>query len=114
MQKHIDYEKIEKSAKFRKKAGNVLIYTLLTLWAILVLFPLLDAFNFHKKLRLLQRGVHSQVFHPVAHAAKLCGRFYHSIPRSVPLEHTAFHRDNHGAHAGCHYPGGIRFCKTGF
>ena len=39
MGKQIDYEKIEKSAKTRKTVLNVVIYTLLTLWAVVVLFP---------------------------------------------------------------------------
>ena len=39
MGKQIDYEKIEKSAKNRKTALNIVIYTLLTLWAVVVLFP---------------------------------------------------------------------------
>ena len=34
-----DYEKIEKAVKARKSASNVIIYLLLTLWAIVVLFP---------------------------------------------------------------------------
>lgn len=34
-----DYEKIEKSAKIRKRAGSILLYVLLTLWAVVVLFP---------------------------------------------------------------------------
>lgn len=33
------YEKIEKSAKIRKRAGSILLYVLLTLWAVVVLFP---------------------------------------------------------------------------
>ncbi len=35
----MDYEKIERSARLRKRALNILIYTLLTFWALLVLFP---------------------------------------------------------------------------
>ncbi len=35
----MDYEKIERSARFRRRALNILIYTLLTFWALLVLFP---------------------------------------------------------------------------
>lgn len=35
----MDYEKIERSARIRKRAGNILLYTLLTLWAVVVLFP---------------------------------------------------------------------------
>ena len=35
----VDFEKIEKSAKTKKRAGNVVIYSLLTLWAVVVLFP---------------------------------------------------------------------------
>lgn len=39
MEKQTDYEKIQKSAKIRRIVSNVVLYTLLTLWAILVLFP---------------------------------------------------------------------------
>ena len=39
MEKQTDYEKIQKSAKIRRIVGNVVLYALLTLWAILVLFP---------------------------------------------------------------------------
>ena len=34
-----DYDKIEKAAKLRQRAINVVIYTFLTLWGIVVLFP---------------------------------------------------------------------------
>lgn len=34
-----DYEKIEKSACRRRTAGNIVLYFLLTLWALVVLFP---------------------------------------------------------------------------
>jgi len=39
MGKQVDYEKIEKSAKLRKNAGNAIVYVLLTMWALVVLFP---------------------------------------------------------------------------
>ena len=39
MEKNIDYQKIEKAAKRRKNARSTVIYTLLTIWAIMVLFP---------------------------------------------------------------------------
>lgn len=39
MEKRFDYEKIEKSAKTRKKITNTLIYLLLFIWAVVVLFP---------------------------------------------------------------------------
>ena len=39
MEKHLDYEKIEKSEAARKKVMNIIIYSLLTIWAIMVLFP---------------------------------------------------------------------------
>ena len=35
----MDYEKIEKSARIRRRTLNIILYTLLTFWAILVLFP---------------------------------------------------------------------------
>lgn len=34
-----DYEKIERTARVRKTVSNVIVYTLLTLWALMVLFP---------------------------------------------------------------------------
>ena len=39
MEKNIDYQRIEKAAKRRKNARSTVIYTLLTIWAIMVLFP---------------------------------------------------------------------------
>ncbi|MBQ8835414.1 MAG: carbohydrate ABC transporter permease [Oscillospiraceae bacterium] len=35
----MDYEKIEKGARLRTRAVNIVVYTLLTFWAIMVLFP---------------------------------------------------------------------------
>ena len=35
----MDYEKIEKSARIRRRALNIILYTLLTFWAVMVLFP---------------------------------------------------------------------------
>ncbi len=39
MNNAMDYEKIEKSAKTRKNVRNVVTYTLLGIWALVVLFP---------------------------------------------------------------------------
>lgn len=39
MSNNMDYEKIEKAAKNRQKAISVVIYSLLTVWGIVVLFP---------------------------------------------------------------------------
>lgn len=39
MEKHLDYEKIEKSARNRKRVSHGIVYVLLTLWAFVVLFP---------------------------------------------------------------------------
>ena len=39
MTKQTDFEKIEKSAKVRRTVSNVVVYALLTLWAVMVLFP---------------------------------------------------------------------------
>ncbi len=39
MEKHLDYEKIERAAKQRRQVKNAVIYTLLTLWGLMVLFP---------------------------------------------------------------------------
>ena len=39
MEKKVDYLKIEHAAKTRKTVRNVIVYTFLTFWAIMVLFP---------------------------------------------------------------------------
>ena len=39
MEKQVDFERIEKSAKIRKTVSNSILYALLTLWAVIVLFP---------------------------------------------------------------------------
>ena len=39
METQLDFEKIERSARFRKRILTALVYALLTLWAIVVLFP---------------------------------------------------------------------------
>ena len=39
MEKKVDYLKIEQAAKTRKTVRNVIVYTFLTFWAIMVLFP---------------------------------------------------------------------------
>ena len=39
MAKQVNYEKIERSAKRRSRALSIVTYTMLTLWAIMVLFP---------------------------------------------------------------------------
>lgn len=39
MTKQVEYEKIEKAARTRQKVYNTVIYTLLAIWAVVVLFP---------------------------------------------------------------------------
>lgn len=39
MGKEVDYEKIEKTAQMRKTVSHTAIYVLLTIWAVVVLFP---------------------------------------------------------------------------
>ena len=39
MEKHLDYERIERAALARKRVKNGVVYTLLTLWGLMVLFP---------------------------------------------------------------------------
>ena len=39
METHIDYQKIEKSAKTRNIIRNVFVYAMLVFWALMVLFP---------------------------------------------------------------------------
>ena len=39
MSKNIDYIRINKTAKTKKRISNAVLYTLLTIWAVMVLFP---------------------------------------------------------------------------
>lgn len=39
MDNNLEYNKIERSAKIRKRIRNTIIYTFLALWAVIVLFP---------------------------------------------------------------------------
>ena len=39
MEKHTDYQKLERAARLRGRVKNGVIYTFLTLWALMVLFP---------------------------------------------------------------------------
>lgn len=39
MEKKLEFKKIEQAAKVRSIAGKIVIYTLLSLWAVIVLFP---------------------------------------------------------------------------
>lgn len=39
MEKKTDFAKIEKNARIRRRAGKILTYTGLTIWALIVLFP---------------------------------------------------------------------------
>ncbi len=39
MDKHMDFEKIERSSTRKKRILNIILYALLTLWALIVLFP---------------------------------------------------------------------------
>ncbi len=39
MEKQTDFAKIEKNARIRRRAGKILTYTGLTIWALIVLFP---------------------------------------------------------------------------
>ena len=39
MKKNLDYQKIEKTANAKKTVRNVIVYSFLTLWAVMVLFP---------------------------------------------------------------------------
>ena len=39
MENNLNYEKIERAAQIRRQVKNTVIYTLLTLWGVMVLFP---------------------------------------------------------------------------
>ena len=39
MEKHTDYAKIEKQARIRSRVRSTVVHILLSLWAVIVLFP---------------------------------------------------------------------------
>ena len=39
MERQVDFEKIERAARARNKAKKTVVYTMLTIWGLMVLFP---------------------------------------------------------------------------
>ncbi len=68
MNNTVNYSKIEKRAKVLDGVRKALIYFLLSVWGIVVLFPLLDGTDLRKKLWSVQFGAYSEVFYNVANA----------------------------------------------
>ena len=64
-----DYAKIERNAALLKKTGSGVVYALLTVWAIMVLFPFY--WMLLTSIKCLQLRVHPAAVHPCTHAAKL-------------------------------------------
>ena len=77
----MDYEKIEHRAASRKRIRNIIVYTLLTLWAIMVLFP----FYYMVLTSLKSYSAYSSEFVPKLYTLAPTLENYHSAFTAVPL-----------------------------
>ena len=77
----MDYEKIEKQAAFKKRLKSILLYTLLTLWALAVLFP----FYFMVLTSLKSYSAYSSEFVPKLYTLAPTMENYHDAFTAVPL-----------------------------
>ena len=76
MEKKLEYKKIEQAAKARNIAGKTVIYALLSLWAVIVLFPFYWMILTSVKSYGAYNSEYIQVFYAVADLSKLCGCLY--------------------------------------
>ena len=77
----MDYEKIEKQAAARKRTRNIILYTLLTLWALMVLFP----FYYMVLTSLKSYSAYSSEFVPKLYTLSPTLENYRSAFTAVPL-----------------------------
>lgn len=82
----MDYEKIEKQAAFKKRLKSILLYTLLTLWALAVLFP----FYFMVLTSLKSYSAYSSEFVPKLYTLAPTMENYHDAFTAVPLARYFF------------------------
>ena len=75
------FTKLEHTAARRHSLGNILVYLLLTIWALVVLFPfywmLLTSV---KSYSSYNARAHSHLLYTDAHPAELCRCLYSSAP----------------------------------
>lgn len=77
----MDYEKIEHRAAARKRIRNTVVYTLLTLWALMVLFP----FYYMVLTSIKSYSAYSSEFVPKLYTLAPTMENYHSAFTAVPL-----------------------------
>lgn len=76
MEKHTDYAKIEKQARIRSRVRSTAVHILLSLWAVIVLFPFywMVLTSVRATARIIQNTYQSSL--PPPHPAKLRRRLY--------------------------------------
>ena len=77
----MDYEKIEHTALVRRRAKNIIVYTLLTFWAIMVLFP----FYFMLLTSVKSYSAYSSEFVPQLYTLSPTLQNYRDAFTAVPL-----------------------------
>lgn len=81
MKKQMDYARIEKAERARRTVSRVVIYTLLTLWAIMVLFP----FYWMVLTSLKSYGAYNSEYIPQLYTLSPTLRNYADAFTAVPL-----------------------------
>ncbi|MBQ2955478.1 MAG: carbohydrate ABC transporter permease [Clostridia bacterium] len=81
MGKQVDYERIERAARTRKICSNTVVYVLLTVWAIMVLFP----FYWMVLTSFKSYGAYNSEYIPQLFTTSPTGENYAQAFTAVPL-----------------------------
>ena len=81
MGKPIDYKKIERRAAARSAVKNGVTYTLLSLWALLVLFP----FYWMLLTSVKSYSSYNGEYIPVCHCEKGAGVTWSNLDNRIPM-----------------------------
>lgn len=113
MEKHTDYAKIEKQARIRSRVRSTAVHILLSLWAVIVLFPFYwMVLTSVKSYSAYNSEYIPKVLYPLPHSAKLRRRLYGGAPRALFHQYAGIHFDHHAADAIGHNPRCFRLCPA--
>ena len=112
MEKHIDYEKIEKSARLGRNIRKVLVYALLTFWAVIVLFPFYWMILTSVKSYGSYNAEHVPTFYTLAPTMENYLDAFTAVPLARYLGNTVIRRNYNCHYGGGDYPGGLCLCKA--
>ena len=113
MKKQQDFAALQRQTRARKRARNIVVYALLTLWGVVVLFP----FYWMILTSVKSYGAYNSEYIPQFFTLSptlqnYVDAFTTVSSGPVSAQHPDLHRGHHGDHAGGHYSGGLRLRQT--